>query len=82
MSYRTLRRALRLAAIALAATPVALAATTSQPTTIAPTAVLIGPACATADPGAFPCPAAALVLACGDPMLPDYDYCVDPKFKG
>ncbi|MFI0433747.1 MAG: hypothetical protein ACH36H_11480 [Candidatus Nanopelagicales bacterium] len=78
MSYRTLRRALRLAAIALAATPVGLAATTSQPTTIAPTAVLIGPACATVDPTAFPCPA----LPCGDPMLPDYDYCIDPKFKG
>lgn len=82
MSYRTLRRALRLAAIALAATPVGLAATTSQPTTVAPTAVLIGPACATVDPTAFPCPVAALVLACGDPALPDYDYCVDPDFKG
>ncbi len=78
MSYRTLRRALCLAAIALAATPVGLAATTSQPTTIAPTAVLIGPACATVDQTAFPCPA----LLCGDPMLPDFDYCIDPKFKG
>lgn len=82
MSYRTLRRALRLAAIALAATPVALAAITSQPTTVAPTAVLIGPACATVDQTAFPCPVAALVLACGDPAHPDYDYCVDPDFKG
>lgn len=78
MSYRTLRRALRLAAIALAATPAGLAAITSQPTTVAPTAVLISPACATVDQTAFPCPA----LPCGDPALPAYDYCVDPKFKG
>lgn len=78
MSYRTLRRALRIAAAGLAAVPVGLALTTAQPTTIAPTAVLIGPACATVDPTAFPCPA----LPCGDPALPGYDYCIDPKFKG
>lgn len=56
MSYRTLRRLLRIAAAGLAAVPVGLAATT-QATDIAPTAVLIGPVCATADPTAFPCPA-------------------------
>lgn len=51
----------------------------------------VGPVgCATADPVRFPCPPTPGIVVetfadphpCGDPLSPDFDYCVNPNFRG
>lgn len=54
LPYPLLRRALRIAAVGLAATPIGLAVTTDQPQAIEPTAVLLPPLMAEDDDG-FDC---------------------------